>query len=150
MPFALLLWLSYIALDTRVQVHCFFFLLHWVYIYIYRNAGFPIKVDRIDLGEECNYHLASDILAEAIKAWNQSVDRLRELMADKETFLSLLEKNLDMIEVDGQSADAFLAQATENVKNKLLNIDLKPTHQNFLSLRYGFGDHFVMFASVCY
>ena len=48
-------------------------------------------MERIEFGEECDYHLVSDILGQAISLWNQTVEKLREMLSEPETLLKQLQ-----------------------------------------------------------
>ena len=95
-------------------------------------------MERIDLGEECDYKMVCNILEESIKVWNEAICHLRQLMEDPQKMLEELQRQ--ELEPDADRSDdledpeAVLERLAERMREHLKTVDLKPTQQNFLLL----------------
>ena len=49
-------------------------------------------MERVDLGEECDYHFVSSVLELAIEQWNIAVERLRVMLEDPQHLLQELQQ----------------------------------------------------------
>ena len=72
------------------------------------------KVSRLALGEPVNYHYASDVLGEAISAWNECIESLRTRAQNPEHLLELLDR-----ECDSSMDDANIQQAMVTVQERI-------------------------------
>lgn len=93
-------------------------------------------MERIEFGEECDYHLVSDILGQAISLWNQTVEKLREMLSEPETLLKQLQCCLSEDGPEDLANESHLDRLVEKVQQKLCIVELKNTAQNYMKLSF--------------
>lgn len=92
------------------------------------------QVERIQFGEEVDYHFVAATMKEALDQWNFAVQKVKSQAQDPKSVLQLMENvQLD----DGAGVEDALQRALDEIKlqvKSLKFINLKETDTAFLSL----------------
>ncbi|CAK8992103.1 unnamed protein product, partial [Durusdinium trenchii] len=98
-----------------------------------RMKELPNKVERIALGEECDFYFVADVLKLAIQQWNESVDLKKQKLSSAGGLLQTLEAVTAGEEgFQENEAVARVENSVAEQMGRLQKITLKPTENNFL------------------
>ncbi|CAK8992051.1 unnamed protein product, partial [Durusdinium trenchii] len=90
-------------------------------------------VERIALGEECDFYFVADVLKLAIQQWNESVDLKKQKLSSAGGLLQTLEAVTAGEEgFQENEAVARVENSVAEQMGRLQKITLKPTENNFL------------------
>ena len=93
------------------------------------------QVERIALGEECDFYFVADVLKLAIQQWNESVDLKKQKLSSAGGLLQTLEAVTAGEEgFQENEAVARVENSVAEQMGRLQKITLKPTENNFLIL----------------
>ena len=98
------------------------------------SAYSSVEVERIELGEEVNYHLVKNILAEAIDQWNHAVRGVRLQLTDPEFVLKEVAKECPKELHSDQDVEQAIESVQKRVDEHLQEVQLKKTDGSLLNL----------------
>eukprot|EP00438_Fugacium_kawagutii_P036377 Skav223643 [mRNA] locus=scaffold46:608748:609365:- [translate_table: standard] len=96
-----------------------------------------VVLERLEWGEEMDFHFVSSLMATAIEQWNVCVQSVREELMSPQAILQHIEEQGITEQKDIEAALESIQEQTSSLKE----ISLKPADGEFLFLGYGYIAH---------